>query len=218
MREHRQGHYDNCPQSENCWCQIRRFSYVLCAAGIIVGTQIAIGVYFGILSLIADGGHTATHSAAYFVALAAAILVRFGSPASETDTRAFYIIVTILFVTTFWIFFESLDRLLFNQKEITGWIMASGALIGFVGNQIEYGILKNMPEEHRDHTHAGITFHVIADRAMSAAVCAGGIINHFTGWTFVDPVVSLVIGCWMFVGTIALIRRKKHNGNDKAAL
>lgn len=210
------GHYTSCPDPADCWCKVRRYFHVLFIVGVIVAVQVATGLYFEIISLVADGGHTATHSAVYSVALIAAILTKFGSDGRTTDKKASCIILGLLFLTVFFIVFEATDRLLSHQKEIVGWIMALGGLFGFIGNQIEYRILKNAPHEHKDHTHASATFHVVTDRALSAVVCGGGVINHFTGWTFIDPAVSLLLACWIFVGAIKLARKIYANKNESA--
>ena len=206
------GHYNSCPDPHDCWCKVRRYSLVLAVVGIVVAVQVSTGLYFEIISLVADGGHSTTHSAAYFVALVAAVLIKFGSDHRKTDRRASYIIIGLLFLTAFWIVFEAADRLFNNQKEIVGWIMSLGGLFGFIGNHIEHRILKNAPDEHKDHAHEGMMFHVVTDRALSALVCVGGIINEFTGSTFIDPAVSLVISCWIFWGAIKLARKTYTDG------
>ncbi len=189
---------------------------MLVIAGIIVAVQISVGLYFDIVSLISDGGHTATHSAAYFVALVAAILTRCGFNSKKTDRVASFIVIGFLFLSVPLIAFEAIERLVSNEKQIIGWIMALGGLFGFIGNHIEHHILKNLPDEHKDHTHEGTIFHVKMDRVLSCSVFAGGVINHFTGWVVIDPVVSLFIAIWIFVGAVDLVRKMHTDGNIAA--
>ena len=204
------GHYKSCHDPADCWCEVRRYSHLLFIAAIIVCIQVASGLYFEILSLAADGGHTATHGAGYFVALIAAVLMRIGSDRRSVDKKASYIVIGLLFLAAFSIVYEAIDRLFYNEKEITGWIMALGGFIGFVGNHIERHILKHTADEHKDKTHESLSFHVITDRALSIIVCAGGILNHFTGWASVDPWASLIIAFWIFLGAINLIKKQSH--------
>ena len=204
------GHYKSCLDPADCWCGPRRYSHLLFIAAIVVGIQVVPGLYFEILSLVADGGHTATHGAGYFVALIAAVLMRLGLDKKKIDTKASYIVIGLLFLAAFSIVYEATSRLFYSEKEIVGWIMALGGFIGFVGNHIERHILKHTADEHKDKTHESLSFHVITDRALSVIVCAGGILNHFTGWTSVDPWASLIIACWIFLGAINLMRKQSH--------
>lgn len=210
------GHYRSCPDPADCWCKVRRYSHVLIIASIIVAVQVSVGLYFDIVSLVSDGGHTATHSAAYFVALIAAILAVCGFNGKKTDRIASLIVIGFLFLSVPWIVFEAMDRLMGNEKHIVGWIMALGGIFGFIGNHIEHRILENAADEHKDHTHKGTIFHVKTDRALSCAVFVGGVTNHFTGWTFIDPVVSLLIAAWIFVGAVDLVRQMYTDGNIAA--
>ena len=87
------GHYKSCLDPADCWCGEKRYSHLLFIVAIVVGIQVVPGLYFEILSLVADGGHTATHGAGYFVALIAAVLMRLGLDKKKIDTKASYIVI-----------------------------------------------------------------------------------------------------------------------------
>ena len=48
--------------------------------------------------------------------------------------------------------------------------------------------------------------HMLSDALVSAGVVVAGIVILFTGWTWLDPVVSLVIGAIIVAGTWHLLR------------
>ncbi len=54
---------------------------------------------------------------------------------------------------------------------------------------------------------AGIAYlHMAADAAVSLGVVAAGVAMLETGWTWLDPVVSLIIAAIIFIGTWRLLR------------
>lgn len=59
---------------------------------------------------------------------------------------------------------------------------------------------------HHDLNVRGAFLHMAADAAVSLGVVAGGIVIRVAGWTWLDPVLSLVIGAVIAVGTWGLLR------------
>jgi cobalt-zinc-cadmium efflux system protein len=52
----------------------------------------------------------------------------------------------------------------------------------------------------------GAFLHLIGDAAFSFAVVVAGAVMYFTGWTWLDPVMSLVLAVAILVGTWQLLR------------
>ena len=52
----------------------------------------------------------------------------------------------------------------------------------------------------------GAFLHMAADAVVSAGVVAAGLVIIYTGWTWLDPVVSLAIAAVIIVGTWSLLR------------
>ncbi len=52
----------------------------------------------------------------------------------------------------------------------------------------------------------GAFLHMVADAGVSLGVVVGGLVMRLTGWTWLDPALSLVIGAVIAMGTWGLLR------------
>ncbi|HNY31209.1 MAG TPA: cation diffusion facilitator family transporter [Fibrobacteria bacterium] len=57
-----------------------------------------------------------------------------------------------------------------------------------------------------DLNRRGAFLHLVSDAAISAAVVVGGIAVRFTGWTWLDPMLALVISAWLLFHTLPFLR------------
>lgn len=203
-----QGHYKNCLDPADCWCKVRRISYVLYIAGAIIVIQTAAGLFSGSIALLSDAGHTAFDSAGTIVVLIAALFVQFGSSAKKADNRAFFLNILLLFFAVGFIMYEAIDRLVENERAIVSWVMIIAGFIGGTGNFIQRSILERAAEEHKDDAHESLSFHYLTDIGTSAGVVVGGIAIYMTGYSVIDPILSLGIALWILWGTIKLIRNR----------
>lgn len=71
-----------------------------------------------------------------------------------------------------------------------------------------------MKDSHRDANVRGAFLHLAADAAVSAGVVVAGAVLWRTGWTWVDPVTSLLISGIVLAGTIGLLRDAVHLALD----
>lgn len=60
----------------------------------------------------------------------------------------------------------------------------------------------------------GAYLHMVADAAVSAGVVVAGIVIHFTGFTWIDPAMGLVIAIVILVGTWGLLRESMELALD----
>ena len=127
------GHYINCPDPTDCWCEVRRLSKVLWITLGILIFEIIGGIVSGSLALLADAGHVFGDSTAVVVTLFAAVLVRFGAQTQRVRDFAFWINIGLLFLIVIWIVFEAIKRF-GNPNEIMSSVMIVVAFIGGVGN------------------------------------------------------------------------------------
>ncbi|MFN3874788.1 MAG: cation diffusion facilitator family transporter [Flavobacteriales bacterium] len=83
--------------------------------------------------------------------------------------------------------------------------------LGMIGFAI-FGLLMNGLAAWRLHggktlNERGAYLHLLEDVLGWAAVLLGGIIIHFTGWAFVDPLLSIAISAYILVNAIGTLRR-----------
>ena len=60
--------------------------------------------------------------------------------------------------------------------------------------------------QQKDANVRGAFLHLVADAAVSVGVVLAAIVLRFTGWTWVDPVASLVVSAVILVGTWSLLK------------
>jgi cobalt-zinc-cadmium efflux system protein len=62
-----------------------------------------------------------------------------------------------------------------------------------------------MRSQKSDLNVRGAFLHMAADTLVSVGVVVSGIVIHYTGWTVIDPIVSLVIAAVILISTWELL-------------
>ena len=164
--------------------------------GIFMFAEVGGGIAAGSLALIADAGHMLTDFASLSLAWFGFRLSR--RPADWRRTYGFdrfQILVAFanglaLFAIAAWIVYEAIERLMTTQV-VSGGIMVVVAALGLLVNIAAFLLLRGADRDNLNIRGAAI--HVLGDLLGSvAALVAGGVIL-FTGWTPIDPLLSLVV-------------------------
>ena len=77
------------------------------------------------------------------------------------------------------------------------------ATLGLAGNLVMAFILGH---NHEDLNIKSVWLHVLGDTLSSVGVIVSGIIIYFTGWTYADPIASVLIGGVIIWGGVRLVR------------
>lgn len=170
----------------------------------------AIGGYLtGSLALLSDAGHMATDAAAIGVALLADAIGR--RPASNkasyghgrAEVLAAFINALAMLAVVAAIAIEAVRRLL-HPAPVAGAGVVIIALAGLAVNLVAAWILSRAPGSLNAR---GALLHVVSDALGSlAAVIAGGVILS-TGWTPIDPILSLLVVILILRSTWQLLKR-----------
>jgi cobalt-zinc-cadmium efflux system protein len=91
-----------------------------------------------------------------------------------------------------------------NPQPVSGGLVIGVAAIGIVINTAT--ALLFVTGRKRDLNLRGAFLHMAADAAVSAGVVLAGIAILYTGWTWLDPLVSLLIAAVILAGTWGLLR------------
>ncbi|XSG81600.1 MAG: cation diffusion facilitator family transporter [Methyloligella sp. ZOD6] len=172
----------------------------MAAAAIITGlfmvAEVVGGIVSGSLALIADAGHMLTDFASLALAWFGFRLAR--RPADWKRTYGFdrfqvlvaFVNGLALFVIAAWIVYEAYERL--NEgAAVEGGIMMVVAALGLLVNIGAFLLLHGADRENLNVRGAAI--HVLGDLLGSvAALIAGGVI-YWTGWTPIDPLLSVLV-------------------------
>lgn len=159
--------------------------------------ELAGGIIANSLALIADAGHMLTDFAALALAWFAFRLAR--RPADWKRTYGFdrfQVLVAFtnglaLFVIAAWIVYEAIHRLLSGDAHVVGGIMVVIGMAGLLVNVVAFLLLRGADRENLNVRGAAV--HILGDLLGSvAALIAGGVILA-TGWTPIDPLLSIVV-------------------------
>jgi cobalt-zinc-cadmium efflux system protein len=154
------------------------------------------GFLTGSLALVADAGHMLSDTFAIGLAFAATTLALRPSSARRSygfrraEILAAFVNGLLLVLVSGWIVWEALQRLEDRPEVLGGWMLAV-AVLGLVVNAVSASILMRSGRESLN-VEAALR-HVFADLLGSVGVIVAAVIILLTGWTVVDPLVSLAI-------------------------
>jgi cobalt-zinc-cadmium efflux system protein len=176
------------------------------------------------LALLADAGHMLTDAAALALALAAVHLAR-RAPDSKRSFGYHRLQVLATFVNGIallsivgWIAFEAIHKF-FYPTPVNAQLMLVVAALGAVINIIVFVMLKYGAQHDHDGHHghhgedmniAAATLHVLGDLLGSIGAVIAAVVILFTGWTPIDPLLSILL-CGLIVRSAwALVRKSTH--------
>jgi len=170
----------------------------------------------GSLALIADAGHMVTDGASLGLSALAAWLAslppsrRHTYGLGKSELLAALINAVSMLVVVFLIGWEAWQRLQ-SPALIDGATVGMVAVVGLVINLLVAWILSR--GEQNLNVRAAL-LHVMGDALGSvAAIVAGGVI-YFTGWTPIDPLLSLLIGGLILSSSVRLLKEALHGTLD----
>lgn len=191
----------------------RRIFIAMLLTGGFMAAEVVGGLLSGSLALIADAGHMATDTAALALAWFAFRLSR--RPADPSRSYGYYRgEVLAAFVNgiamiglVIWILVEAVQRL-YAPVEILGGVMLWIAIGGLLVNCIAFWLLHSGSRENLNVRGAAV--HVAGDLLGSvAAIVAAGVII-WTGWTPVDPLLSVVVALLILRSAWMITRQSAH--------
>ncbi|EJN03147.1 cation diffusion facilitator family transporter [Phyllobacterium sp. YR531] len=171
------------------------------------------GVLSGSLALIADAGHMLTDAGALALSYAA---FRFGKRAADERRTFGYLRFEViaglinaiaLFAILVWIAIEAFERFR-NPGEVLAGPMFIVATIGLL---INIGVFWILTRGDKDHVNIkGAILHVLGDLLGSVAAISAAIVIYYTGWTPIDPILSVLVCLLILRSAWALLRNSLH--------
>jgi cobalt-zinc-cadmium efflux system protein len=168
---------------------------------------------FGFLSnsvaLIADAGHNLSDVLGLVVAWGALLLGRrppgakFTYGLGRSSVLAALANAGLLLLACGAIAWEAASRLR-APPPVAGQTVMAVAAIGIVLNGISAWMLH--AGSHGDLNRRSAYIHMLSDAAVSAGVLLSGLLIVFTGWSLLDPIVSLLIVAVILLGTWRLLK------------
>ena len=186
-----------------------RMKITLALTATYMVAEIVGGLWTGSLALLADAAHMATDVGGLAFALFAIWIGRRPPDAKKTygyfraEILAALANGVVLFGVAFYILYEAYQRFREPVRVASGAMLAVAA-VGLAVNLIGMYLLKAGAGESLNVK--GAYLEVMSDLLGSLGVLAAGIVIWFTGWNWVDPVISVLIGFFILPRTWKLLR------------
>ena len=186
------------------------------AFGIAIGLNtafVAIEFVYGFIAnstaLMADAGHNLSDVLGLGLAWGAALLTksaptrRFTYGLRGSTTLAALANALLLMIACGAIAWEAVHRFA-HPEPVAGTTVSIVALVGVLINGFSAWLF--MAGSKDDINVRGAYQHMAADAALSLGVVVSGVVIMYTGWTWLDPAVSLVLVVVIVVGTWSLLK------------
>ncbi|MBO1926540.1 cation transporter [Thiomicrorhabdus sp. 6S2-11] len=186
-------------------------------AAIITASYMLVEIFGGLwvnsIALVADGVHMLTDAMALAVAWWGFQIAK--KPANAKMTygyQRFQILTafvngfTLLLIVAA-IIVMAIQRFL-EPQEIMGKEMFIIAVIGLLNNLFVFWILHSGNQNNMNMR--GATLHFLGDTLGSVAVIVGAILIYYTGWTPIDPILSILMATIIGIGAYRLTRESAH--------
>ncbi len=171
------------------------------------------GLVSGSLALLADAGHMLTDFMSLSLAWLAFRIAR--RPADWKRTYGFdrfsvlaaFVNGLSLFVIAAWICIEAIDRL-HKPVEVLGSFMLWVAIAGLAVNVVAFRVLSRADGENLNIRAAAI--HVVGDLLGSVAALVASLVIIYTGWTPIDPILSILVALIILRSAWAVVKESGH--------
>lgn len=202
----------------------RRFLISIGITFAILIAEVIGGLWTGSLALLSDAAHIFMD--VFALALSYLALRLSALPADDRHTYGFHRLEVVaalingvsLGAIAIGIFSESWQRWQ-NPQPVKSLELLIIATIGLVANLIVVFVLGGHHHDEDDHEHEGeredlnvrsAYLHVLGDAISSVGVIVAAVLIWATGWLWVDPLVSVLIGLLILVSSWRVLRSSLH--------
>ena len=187
----------------------RSFSIGIALNVIFVIIELTYGLLADSLALIADAGHNLSDVMSLLLAWGAYYLAKKQPTEKRTyglrkvTIMASLLSAVLLFVALGGIAWESIERIS-SPQPVDGTIIIVVAAIGVLINTLT-ALLFVKGQKHDLNIRAAY-LHMASDAAISLGVVIAGVAILFTGWLWLDPLISLLIAVVILISTWSLLK------------
>ena len=189
---------------------------IVWALGLTAGfmlAEVAAGFLANSLALIADAGHMLTDAASLaFAWFALRMSHRPADFRRSYGYQRFQVLAALvnglaLFAIVGWIAFEAVQRFFDPVPVLAKPMLVVGAL-GLAVNIAAFALLQG--GSHANLNLRGAAAHVLGDLLGSAAAIGAALVILATGWTPIDPLLSVLVGLLVLRSAWVVVRRSAH--------
>lgn len=201
----------------------RRTRIVIGLTAVTMLVEIAAGLRYGSMALLADGLHMASHTAALGISALAYAWVRrhaadplFSFGAGKMNALAGFAGAVLLALFALLMAWESVERLVSPVPVAFGQAIAV-AVLGLAVNAASALLLTHEEEHDHDHNLRSAYLHVLAD-AFTSLLAIGALVGGaLLGWRFLDPLMGVVGAVVVTRWSVGLLRESAHVLLDRQA-
>jgi cation diffusion facilitator family transporter len=207
----------------------RRTLIVIALTAAMMVVEIAAGIAYGSMALLADGLHMASHAAALGITALAYVYARrhahddrFSFGTGKLNALGGFTGAVLLVVFALVMVWESVDRLV-NPVQIVFNQAIAVAFAGLLVNGISAFILRDHEVEEHHHRNGGIAhahdhdhnlaaayLHVVADALTSVLAIVALVAAKWFGATWMDPAMGIVAAVLVTRWSLGLLRGTTH--------
>lgn len=188
---------------------VRRLLLALAVIVVFMLVEIVGGVLSGSLALLADAAHMFTDGFALALAASAQIFARRPADAAmhfgyrRAQVLAAFVNGVLMAGLLCWIVIEALRRFA-SPAPVDASLMLWVAVAGFLANGAAFAILHQGDEQNLNMR--GALLHVVGDLLGSAAAIVAALVIAATGWTRIDPLLSILVAGLIGVSAYRLLK------------
>lgn len=187
----------------------RIFIFCIALNLLFVGIEAIVGLYFNSLGLLSDAGHNLSDVFSLVLVLVAFRMEKASSSPSFTyGYRKATILISlinaiVLLIAVGGIIIECIYKLK-NPQPVSGMAISWTAGTGILINGLTTWLL--MRGSKQDLNVKGAYLHMLMDTLVSVGVVFSGIIISYSGWTWVDPAIGILLAVIIMVSTYNLLK------------
>lgn len=180
---------------------------------LIVVFEVILGLFSGSMALLSDALHNVTDIGSMVLSFWGEKVAARPSTMRKTYgyKRAEIIIAFVnggvLLAVVGFILIEAIQRL-FAPVEVAGLRVLIVATVAFLGNGIATYLLEK--EAHGNLNLKSAWLHSLQDALFSLGIIAGAILLTFTGWQWIDPVISIVLSLFLLKEIYEILSESVH--------
>ncbi len=210
----------------------KRTLLVVIITAVMMVVEIAAGLLYGSMALLADGLHMGSHTAALGLAVFAYVISRrlasdhrFAFGVGKINSLAGFASALLLMGFALVMVIESTERLV-NPLSIAFDQALIVAIVGLVVNGVSAWVLMSTPHEHQhghghdhhhDHNLRGAYLHVLADALTSLLAIVALLAGKYLGIVQLDPLMGIVGAILVARWSYGLIRDSSRVLLDRQA-
>lgn len=124
----------------------------------------------------------------------------------RAGTLAAFTNATVLVLLSLWLGYEAIERLRAPVAVVESWMIWTSLAALAVNGGITLALVRG----RGDLNLRSILIHNFGDALSNIAIIAGAIVIHYTGASWLDPLLGLAIGVLVLWSSISILRESSH--------